>query len=120
MITLTLNGKEFNFVFNSNTCELYYQTFNEDLFELTLKSKEDNTLLLKRNRLVKMAYIANMQAKKSVRELCGRMNMTTYLEWADQFDNGAFVSGETATAIVTAWNDSFGSTSKEKNPTGPQ
>ena len=53
MITVTINEKEYQFVFNANTPELYYQAFNEDLFELTLKSKDDNQILLRRNRLTK-------------------------------------------------------------------
>lgn len=120
MITVKINDKDYNFVFNSNTSELYYQVFNEDLFDLTIKSKEDNSLLLRRNRLSKLAYITNMQAKKSVRELSGRLNMTTYLEWADQFDNGTFLTGPAAMDIVNAWNDSFSTKSEEKNPVSPQ
>lgn len=120
MVTIEINGKEYNFLFNANTCELYYQTFNEDLFELTIKSKDDTTLLLRRNRLVKLAYIGNMQTRKTVRELCGHMNMTTYMDWADQFNNGAFLTGEAAEKLVTAWNDSFNTKSQEKNPASPQ
>lgn len=51
MVTVTIEGKEYNFVFNANTSELFYQVFNEDLFDITLKMKEDNTLIMKRNRL---------------------------------------------------------------------
>ena len=42
MLELTINDKQYQFVFNSNTSEIYYQTFGEDLFEMTMKLKEDN------------------------------------------------------------------------------
>lgn len=120
MITVTINEKEYQFVFNANTPELYYQAFNEDLFELTLKSKDDNQILLRRNRLTKLAYIANMQARKTVRELAGRLNITTYLEWAEQFNCGTFLTGTAALEIINAWNDSFGTKAEIKNQESQQ
>ena len=90
MVTVTIEGKDYNFVFNANTSELFYQVFNEDLFDITLKMKEDNTLIMKRNRLQKLAFIANMQSKKPIRELAGRLSLVQYFEWSEQFAGGTF------------------------------
>lgn len=121
MKTAILNGKEYKFVFNANTAELYYQVFGEDLIELTLKLKEDKTLFHKRGRLQKMAFVTNMQAEKSIKELSNRLTMAMYLEWAEQFDAGAFVAGSAANdAILTGWVESFASTATEKNQISPQ
>lgn len=120
MLTVNINDKDYNFVFNSNTSELYYQTFGEDLFELTIKLKDDNQLILKRNRLQKLAYIANQQASKSVRELAGHMNLTTYLMWSEQFDGREFLTGPAAAQIIDAWRGSFETKAEEKNQISPQ
>ena len=120
MLELTINDKQYQFVFNSNTSEIYYQTFGEDLFEMTMKLKEDNQLLLKRNRLQKLAYVANMQSKKTVRELAGRLNLSTYLDWAEQFSGREFLTGPAAAQIIDAWRGSFETKSEIKNPDSPQ
>lgn len=120
MKSVEINGKNYDFVFNANTSELYYQVFNEDLFELTMKMKDDSTIILRRNRLQKLAYIGNMQARKPVRELAGRLNLVNYFEWSDQFEKNEFMNQDVANGIMTAWNDSFRTTAKEKNPASQQ
>lgn len=121
MKTATINEKEYQFVFNANTAELYYQVFGEDLIELTLKLKEDKTLFHKRGRLQKLAFITNMQASKSIKELSNRLTMSMYFEWCEQFDAGAFIAGSAANdAILTGWVESFASTATEKNQISPQ
>ena len=123
MKTAIINDKEFQFLFNANTPELYYQVFGEDLIELTLKMRQekDNTIFHKRSRLQKMAFIANMQASKSIKELSNRLTMSMYFEWCEQFDAGAFIVGTAANdAILTGWVESFASTAIEKNQISPQ
>ena len=123
MKTATINEKEFQFVFNANTAELYYQVFGEDLIELTLKMRQENdkTIFHKRSRLQKMAFIANMQAEKSIKELSNRLTMAMYFEWSEQFDAGEFIAGTDANeAVLTGWVESFASTAIEKNRISPQ
>lgn len=120
MVTVTIEGKEYNFVFNANTSELFYQVFNEDLFDITLKMKEDNTLIMKRNRLQKLAFIANMQSKKPIRELAGRLSLVQYFEWSEQFAGGTFMQADVIKDLVTAWSGTFETTAEEKNPDSQQ
>ena len=117
--TIEINGKEYTFNINVNTSELYYQTFNEDLIDLSMKSKDDNMILVRRNRIAKLAYITNMQSKKTVRELCGHLSVALYLEWSDQFDAGTFI-GEAGVKLMNAWIASLGIKAQEKNPVSPQ
>lgn len=118
-VTIEINGKEYAFNINVNTSELYYQTFNEDLIELSMKSKDDNTILVRRNRIAKLAYITNMQTKKTVRELCGHLSVSLYLEWAEQFEPGVFL-GDAGLKLMEAWRESLGVKAEEKNPDSPQ
>lgn len=121
MKSVTINDKEFNFVFNANTAELYAQLFGDDLIEMTMGIKQDNSFLLKRNRLQKLAYIANMQASHSIKELSNKLTMMGYLEWAEQFDAGTFVVGtEAMEAILAGWTESFATTATPKNLTAQQ
>ena len=120
MVTIKINDKDYNFVFNANTSELYYQVFQEDLFELSVKSNEDKTLFLKRSRLQKLAFIGYKQAQKPVRELAGRLSLVQYLEWAEQFDSKTFEDKDIITELVSAWRGSFQVTAEEKNPDGQQ
>ena len=120
MTTINIEGKDFNFNFNANTSELYYQVFQEDLFELTVKMNEDKTLLMKRNRLQKLAFIAYKQAQKPIRELAGRLGMVQYMEWSEQFSSNAFLDSEVIKQLVAAWNGSFKTVAEEKNPDSQQ
>ena len=120
MVTIKINDKDYNFVFNANTSELYYQVFGEDLFELSVKSNEDKTLFLKRSRLQKLAFIGYKQAQKPVRELAGRLSLVQYLEWAEQFDSKTFEDKDIITELVSAWRGSFQVTAEEKNPDSQQ
>ena len=120
MITVKIDGKDFDFAFNANTSELYFQVFQEDLFELTVKMKEDNSLIIKRNRLQKLAFIGNMQAKKPIRELSGRLSLVQYLEWSEQFNSNTFLNADVIRDVVAAWSGTFNTTAEEKNPDSPQ
>lgn len=120
MVRINIDGKAYDFLFNANTSELYYQTFSEDIFEITMKMKDDKSLIMKRNRLQKLAYIANMQAKKPIRELAGRLSLVQYLEWCEQFKSGSFMEGQTVTDLLTAWSGDFETNAEEKNPVSQQ
>lgn len=122
METITINGKEYNFAFNANTSELFYQVFGEDLTKITFDLKDNKMALMEKNRLPKLAYIANMQAEKSIRELSNRLNVGLYMEWLEQFPAGAFITdAEVIRAVQSGWINSCTATIKEvKNPTGQQ
>lgn len=120
MVTLKINGKDYDFAFNANTSELYYQVFQEDLFEMTLNMQQDKSLIMKRNRLQKLAYIGNMQAKKPIRELSGRLSLVQYLEWSEQFDSNTFLNADVIRDVAAAWSGTFNTTAEEKNPDSPQ
>lgn len=120
MKTINIEGKDYNFLFNANTSELFYQVFGEDLFEMTIKMKDDNTLIMKRNRLQKLAFIANMQSKKPIRELAGRLSLAQYFEWSEQFSTGTFLQADLIRELVGAWSGSYETTAEEKNPVSQQ
>lgn len=121
MKTAKINGKEYQFMFNANTAELYYQVFKEDLTIITLNLKnKDSQEFIKNNRIQKLAYITNMQASKTIRELWGRIDFISYLEWANQFQGGDFITNsEVSQAIISGWTENIVTTSKIKNPQTP-
>lgn len=134
-----INGKEYDFLFNANTPELFYQVFGEDLLlELALSSSdlknaanisklsekeqlEAGSMFLKKNRIAKLAFITNMQAQKTIAELSNRLTYADFMTWQNAFALGTFYSNtEVITAVVTGWSESMTTTSEVKNQGGQQ
>lgn len=122
MTSATINGKEYKFMFNANTPELYYQVFGEDLTLIMYETQKDNMTMLRGQRCPKLAYIANMQATHSFKELANRLTRETYMEWLEQFDSAAtfMLNTEVLTAVIGGWNDSCVSSVEIKNQESPQ
>lgn len=122
MKSAIINGKEYKFMFNANTLELYFQVFKEDLATLMLfEFKNDNQLIMKNQRCPRLAYIANMQASHSFRELSNRLSMENYMEWLEQFPAGTFFYNVDALkAVVGGFNENIAASVEIKNPESQQ
>lgn len=130
-----INDKEYSFLFNANTPELFYQVFGEDiLLELTLsnadmKSAEElakltpkeqlekGSVFMKKNRIAKLAFISNMQANKSIAELSNRLSYADFMTWQNNFALGTFyANSDVITAVITGWSESMTTSTTVKNP----
>lgn len=136
MKTATINGKEYKFMFNANTVELFYQVFGVDLLlEISLAgadlkkiqsgTDEDKlkaaTIFLKNNRIAKLAFITNMQTEKSISELSNRLSMVDFMNWQNAFPLGTFYTNtDVITAIVSGWAEGMTTSTEVKNQVGQQ
>ena len=136
MKTANIEGKEYKFMFNANTPELFYQVFGVDLLleislagsvlkKITDGNQEEKTkaatIFLKNNRIAKLAFITNMQAEKSINELSNRLSMADFMTWQNGFKLGTFYTNtEVITAIVTGWAEGMTTSTEIKNQGGQQ
>lgn len=136
MKTAIINGKEYKFMFNANTVELFYQVFGVDLLlEISLAgadlkkiqngTEEDKlkaaTIFLKNNRIAKLAFITNMQAEKGIAELSNRLNMVDFMAWQNNFPLGTFYTNtDVITTIVSGWAEGMTTSTEVKNQVGQQ
>lgn len=122
MIKVTIDGKEYAFVFNGNTAELYAQVFGEDIIALAFLEEEKKTFFVKNQRGRKLAFITAYQAEpgETWKTLSRKLNKDMYMEWITKFPAGVFLVGEAAQAIQQEFGKALLVDASAKNPATQQ
>lgn len=119
--TLIIEDREYDFLSNSGTAIIYKHIFKSDLLielDKVIKKKKNIEKAEALETIEHLAFVMNIQATRSFREIYNQTDEVDFLEWISQFEEGTFYDSDLVISIINIWNVNTKGLSESKNQAG--